>query len=143
MDDPHDLEEDKKTYDFSFPSRMGQSQSTTSSMDEENIRKEVKRFPVVIFTVPRCPYCVRAKLLLDSEGIEYKESNLNAHEHDFSTGRQSYVNALINITKQTSLPQIFICGDFIGGFSELQQLKNAGTLLDAINKCRPSVERNF
>lgn len=41
------------------------------------------------------------------------------------------------------MPQIFICGDFIGGFSELQQLKNAGMLLDAINKCRSSMERNF
>lgn len=58
---------------------MGQSQSTTSLMDEESIRKEVKRFPVVIFTLPRCPYCVKAKQLLDSERIEYKENNLNAY----------------------------------------------------------------
>lgn len=49
-------------------------------MDEESIRKEVKNFPVVIFTMPRCPYCVGAKQLLDGERIEYKENNLDVHQ---------------------------------------------------------------
>ncbi|KAL3999136.1 Glutaredoxin family protein [Acanthocheilonema viteae] len=122
---------------------MGQFLSTTSSMDEETIREEVKHFPVVIFTMPRCPYCLRAKQLLDSERIEYKENNLDVHQRRFPVNHQSYVNGLINITKQTSVPQIFICGDFIGGFSELKQLKNAGMLLNAISRCRPSTEKNF
>uniref|UniRef100_A0A1I7VGE7 Glutaredoxin domain-containing protein n=1 Tax=Loa loa TaxID=7209 RepID=A0A1I7VGE7_LOALO len=122
---------------------MGQFLSTPSPMDEESIRKEVIHFPVVIFTMPRCPYCVRAKQLLDKERIEYKENNLDIHQRRFPANHQSYVNGLINITKQTSVPQIFICGDFIGGFTELQQLKNAGMLLNAIAKCRSSPEKNF
>lgn len=48
---------------------------------------------------------------------------------------QSYVNGLIYVTKQTVVPQIFICGNFIGGFTELLQLKNAGKLLDAVAEC--------
>uniref|UniRef100_A0A8R1TPD3 Glutaredoxin domain-containing protein n=1 Tax=Onchocerca volvulus TaxID=6282 RepID=A0A8R1TPD3_ONCVO len=122
---------------------MGQFPSRTSSVDEENIRKEVKQFPVVIFTLPRCPYCVRAKQLLNNERIEYKENDLDIHQVNFTANHQSYVNGLIQITKQTSVPQIFICGDFIGGFMELQQLKNAGMLLDRIDKCRSSPEKNF
>ncbi|VDM08736.1 unnamed protein product [Wuchereria bancrofti] len=123
-------------------STMGQSLSSTASVDEESILREVKHFPVVIFTMPRCPYCVRAKQLLDAERIEYKEKNLDVHQRCFPANHQSYVNGLINITKQTSVPQIFICGDFIGGFTELQQLKNAGLLLNAITKCR-SPEKEF
>ncbi|OZC07139.1 glutaredoxin [Onchocerca flexuosa] len=122
---------------------MGQFPSRTSSVDEENIRKEVKHFPVVIFTLPRCPYCVRAKQLLNDERIEYKENDLDIHQRRFPANHQSYVNGLMQITKQTSVPQIFICGDFIGGFMELQQLKNAGMLLNRIDECRSSSEKNF
>uniref|UniRef100_A0A0R3RQG2 Glutaredoxin domain-containing protein n=1 Tax=Elaeophora elaphi TaxID=1147741 RepID=A0A0R3RQG2_9BILA len=129
--------------DFSFTSGMGQFLSTTSSMNEESIRNEVRHFPVVIFTMPRCLYCLRAKQLLDEERIEYKENNLDIHQRRFPANHQSYINGLINITKQTSVPQIFICGDFIGGFSELQQLKNAGMLLNTISKCCPSAGKNL
>uniref|UniRef100_A0A915Q2R1 Glutaredoxin domain-containing protein n=1 Tax=Setaria digitata TaxID=48799 RepID=A0A915Q2R1_9BILA len=122
---------------------MGQFLSTISPIDEGSIRKEVKHFPVVIFTLPRCPYCVQAKQLLDMEHIEYKENDLDAHQREFPTNHQSYINGLIYITKQTSVPQIFICGEFIGGFTELQKLKNAGSLLDAIAKCQSPPINNF
>lgn len=62
---------------FIFTPGMGQFLYRTSSNNEESIRKEVMNFPVVIFTMTRCPYCVRAKHLLDSERIEYKENDLD------------------------------------------------------------------
>lgn len=59
---------------------MGQFQSSIPRVDEENIKKEVKRFPVVLYTKPRCDYCTKAKQLLDDERIEYKEHDLDAHQ---------------------------------------------------------------
>ncbi|VDN22120.1 unnamed protein product [Gongylonema pulchrum] len=96
---------------------MGHWQSTIPRVDEENIRKEVKRFPVVMYTKARCPYCIKAKQLLDKENIEYKEHDLDLHERFHPNDHQSYVNGLICVTKQTLVPQIFICGNFIGLFS--------------------------
>ncbi|VDM94897.1 unnamed protein product [Thelazia callipaeda] len=121
---------------------MGQFFSKMPQTDEESIRKEVESSPVVLYTRPKCHYCAKAKLLLDSRQVKYKETDLDAHERWHPEQHQSFVNGLVHITKQTSVPQIFICGKFIGGFLELQQLNNAGKLLDAIAKCHPSSETN-
>jgi len=73
---------------------------------------------VTIFTREGCPFCVRAKGLLADAGIDYDELVLN---RDF---REVTIRA---ISGQTTVPQVFIDGERIGGSDELEQyLKNAG-----------------
>ncbi len=72
---------------------------------------------VTIFTREGCPFCVRAKGLLADAGIDYDELVLN---RDF---REVTIRA---ISGQTTVPQVFIDGERIGGSDELEQyLKNA------------------
>ncbi len=73
---------------------------------------------VTVFTREGCPFCVRAKGLLADAGIDYDELVLN---RDF---REVTIRA---ISGQTTVPQVFIDGERIGGSDELEQyLKNQG-----------------
>ncbi len=69
---------------------------------------------VEIYTWHFCPYCVRAKALLDKEGIAYTE-------HEIS-GDSSALEALKKKTGSGTVPQIFVEGEFIGGCDDLHAL---------------------
>jgi glutaredoxin 3 len=73
-----------------------------------------------IYTTRWCAYCVRAKTLLDSRGIDYEEIHLD-EDPDF---RQT----LMELTGGWTVPQIVIDGAPIGGYTELWQLAKSGEL---------------
>ena len=75
---------------------------------------------IIVYSTNYCPYCVRAKTLLDEKGLEYTEINLD--------GKADELMALKERTGQRTVPQIFIDDEFIGGFSELSQLNSEGKL---------------
>jgi glutaredoxin-like protein len=66
---------------------------------------------VTVFSREGCPYCVRAKGMLDDAGIEYEELVLN---RDFN---ESTIRA---ISGHSTVPQVFIDGERIGGSEELE-----------------------
>jgi len=75
---------------------------------------------VTIYSADWCPFCVRAKRLLDNKGVKYEEVNVDQHP-----------GAREEVTKRTghkTIPQIFIGEEFIGGFSELSALEGRGEL---------------
>uniref|UniRef100_F1LAH6 Glutaredoxin-2 n=1 Tax=Ascaris suum TaxID=6253 RepID=F1LAH6_ASCSU len=122
------------------PFSMGNFSSISTRVNDSQIRNEVKEYPVVIYTKSSCSYCTKAKALLSEEKIEYEEKDLDAFYSRFPELYQEYVNGLVYVTRQTSVPQVFICGDFIGGFTELNALRVAGRLKDAIDECRDAFE---
>jgi len=67
-----------------------------------------------------CPFCVRAKDLLNRKGIPFEEINLD--------GKDAELQALRARTGQRTVPQIFIDGKLIGGFTELAALDARGEL---------------
>jgi len=77
---------------------------------------------VEIYTTPSCPFCVRAKRLLDARGIAFAEIDL-ANDHDLRA-------EVMERTGRRTVPQIFIDGRSIGGFEELAALDAAGELKD-------------
>jgi len=68
-----------------------------------------------------CPYCARAKALLDDKGVEYETIDLM----EFPNRREEMVE---RAGGRTSVPQIFIDGEHIGGSDELHALDRAGEL---------------
>lgn len=75
---------------------------------------------VEIYTTPICPYCVRAKALLDKKGVTYKEVNVmrdpdRRKEMERRSGGHT-------------VPQIFIDGEAIGGCDDLYALEYDGEL---------------
>ena len=75
---------------------------------------------IQMYTTRWCGYCVRAKALLDSRGLEYEEISLD----DDPAFRQK----LHDLTGGWTVPQILIDGDPIGGYAELWQLERSGRL---------------
>ena len=76
---------------------------------------------VEIYTTTVCPYCVKAKRLLDAKDVDYVEHNL--------TGKDAEREALVKKTNgMRTVPQIFINGQHIGGCDNLYELEEKGEL---------------
>jgi glutaredoxin 3 len=73
-----------------------------------------------IYTTRWCGYCVRAKALLDSRGLEYEEVSLD----DDPAFRQH----LFDLTGGWTVPQILVGEKPIGGYTELWRLDRSGRL---------------
>ena len=76
---------------------------------------------VEIYTSMFCGYCVKAKRLLSAKGIDFSEQDVTADKD----GRQLMTKLAGG---RTSVPQIFINGNHIGGCDELLKLEATGTL---------------
>ncbi len=75
---------------------------------------------IEIYTWGWCPYCKAAKSLLEKKGQSYTE--YDATEHD----------TMVEMRKRadggTSVPQIFIDDQHIGGFDDMAALNDSGEL---------------
>lgn len=76
---------------------------------------------VEIYTKMLCPYCSRAKALLSSKGAEYEEI-------DISMGGPKRAEMLERAPGRSTVPQIFINGQHVGGSDDLAALDRAGKL---------------
>ena len=72
----------------------------------------VKPLDVAVMTRPGCSYCVRAKALLNDAGIAFEELELNAAYTD---------QGLRAISGATTVPQVFVNGEVIGGSEALER----------------------
>ena len=79
------------------------------------------RAKVEIYTKFACPYCVRAKYLLDEKGITYDE-------YDVTIGGSRRDEMVERAPGARTVPQIFINGQAIGGSDDLAALERQGRL---------------
>lgn len=77
---------------------------------------------VKVYSTSWCPYCDRAKALLESKGVEYENVNI---EEVFPADPWG---ELERVTTGKSVPQIFIGERHVGGFHDLVALQRAGEL---------------
>jgi glutaredoxin 3 len=76
---------------------------------------------VEIYTKAFCPYCWRAKALLEAKGVAFKEISVDwaGPEKETMVSRAS---------GRTTVPQIFIGERHVGGCDDLMALERAGKL---------------
>ena len=75
---------------------------------------------IEIYTTPFCGYCARAKSLLDRKGAAYQEMDVMMDDKKRAEMRER--------ARRSTVPQIFINGQHIGGSDELADLEQAGKL---------------
>jgi len=80
---------------------------------------------VEIYTKAFCPYCWRAKMLLESKGVAF-------HEISVDFGGESKMRMIERAGGRTTVPQIFIGDLHVGGCDELVALERAGKLDELI-----------
>lgn len=71
-----------------------------------------------VYSTPNCPYCVRAKALLQSKILTFKEIDVG---DDVESLRK-----MVQLSGLRSVPQIFINDRSIGGYDELAKLNADG-----------------
>lgn len=76
---------------------------------------------VEIYVTNYCPYCVKAKRLLDAKDVDY--TVIDVTEDD--AAREALV---IKSGGRRTVPQIFINGQAIGGSDDLHALEDKGEL---------------
>ncbi|MGN6671181.1 MAG: glutaredoxin 3 [Candidatus Nucleicultricaceae bacterium] len=81
--------------------------------------------PVQVYTTNYCPYCVRAKALLEKKGVAFEEIDLT---HD-DAGRIALVE---KSGGRKTVPQIFIGDYHVGGCDDLYALDLDGKLDDLL-----------
>lgn len=76
---------------------------------------------VVIYTTASCPYCSAAKALLTRKGVPFTEIDV--------TGRPGARAEMVKRAGgSTTVPQVFIGADHVGGCDDLYALDDAGGL---------------
>lgn len=91
------------------------------------LSKTILENKVVVFSKSFCPYSRGAKQLLDGMHVKHKDIEL-----DTRSDTDEYIDALSSITGHTSVPQVFLDGQFIGGGDELDSKKQSGELQDML-----------
>lgn len=75
---------------------------------------------VIIYSSDWCPYCTRAKQLLNSKGVQFEEIKVD--------GKPDVRAAMAVKAQRTSVPQIWIDQLHVGGCDDLFALERAGKL---------------
>jgi glutaredoxin 3 len=77
---------------------------------------------IQMYTTAWCCYCTRAKTVLENRGLDYEEVRVD--------GDSDFRDKLVALTGRWTVPQIFIDGRHVGGYSELSELDRSGRLDD-------------
>lgn len=81
---------------------------------------------VKMYTTAVCPYCVQAKRVLLSKGVEsIDEIRVDSHPEERVR--------MMEITGRRTVPQIFIGNTHVGGCDDLMALDSEGGLLPLLN----------
>ena len=83
---------------------------------------------IKMYKTPVCPYCVRAKALLDQKGVSE-----NIEEIDITTDPNLLSEMLEKTGGKRTVPQIFIGDKYIGGCDDLYKLNDDGGLDPLLN----------
>jgi len=76
---------------------------------------------VVMYSTRFCPYCVRARMLLEKKGIDFTDIRVD-HEP------QRRDEMVARAGGRSSVPQIFIDEEHVGGCDDLYELEFEGQL---------------
>jgi glutaredoxin 3 len=76
---------------------------------------------VEIYTTMFCPYCTRARALLRNKGVAFAEIDIGEEP-------ERRAEMIRRAGGRTTVPQIFINGDHVGGCDDLIALDRAGEL---------------
>ncbi|MBC7681472.1 MAG: glutaredoxin 3 [Ferruginibacter sp.] len=81
---------------------------------------------VKMYTTAVCPYCIRAKQILKSKGVE--------HINEIRVDQLPEARAtMMETTGRRTVPQIFIGDTYVGGCDDLVALDARGGLISLLN----------
>lgn len=86
-----------------------------------SLPKNSKQAPIEVYTKDYCPYCTAATNLLTQRGMAFEKT-------DISGNQELTAQMLKRAAPRVTVPQIFIAGQAIGGFTDLKKLDDDAQL---------------
>ena len=83
---------------------------------------------IEIYTSTSCPFCIKAKKLLQTLKLEYLEHNVDKKKKKMCEELSSKYNKTVQ-----TVPQIIINGNYVGGYTDLEALYKSGKLKEILN----------
>jgi len=83
---------------------------------------------VKMYSTRFCPYCIRARMVLESKGIEYEDIGVD--------GDPERRREMMELSGRRTVPQIWVGDTHVGGYDDLAALEYQGTL-DELLKMAP------
>ena len=81
---------------------------------------------ITMYSTRFCPYCVRARMLLESKGVEFTDIGVDA--------RPELRREMMDKSGRRTVPQIWIGERHVGGYDELARLEQMGKLDDLLKQ---------
>jgi len=81
---------------------------------------------VTLYTTRFCPYCIRARSLLDEKRVTYEDIAVD--------GQPQLRQEMMARSGRRTVPQIWIGEQHVGGFDDLWQLERQGRLDDLLER---------
>ncbi|GAA5827645.1 hypothetical protein JCM5353_008757 [Sporobolomyces roseus] len=104
------------------PTQLTPAQIKMSKV-KSTVQEKIDAGKVVVFSKSYCPYCRNAKQLLKSLDVEF-----DLYELDQMEEGADWQNALAEMSGQRTVPNLFIGGNHVGGFSDLEAKHRSGEL---------------
>eukprot|EP00899_Mesostigma_viride_P008561 jgi/Mesvir1/17706/Mv18988-RA.1 len=118
--------------------KMAIAGAQAGGYDKQNVQtlidKHIQGSPVMVFSWSRCPFCIKAKNILNELGAKYTALELDEMGEEGKAIRAQ----LAVMTGRTSVPNIFINGKGIGGCNDgpgITTLLNQGKLVPMLKEC--------
>ncbi len=86
---------------------------------------------ITLYTTAMCPYCVRAKMLLQRKGMSWEEKRID-RDHEL-------VNEMLQRSNRRTVPQIFIDEHHVGGYDDMAELDAMGQLDPLLELVPPTI----
>eukprot|EP01108_Squamamoeba_japonica_P008474 TRINITY_DN7549_c0_g1_i2.p1 TRINITY_DN7549_c0_g1~~TRINITY_DN7549_c0_g1_i2.p1 ORF type:complete len:141 (+),score=38.16 TRINITY_DN7549_c0_g1_i2:44-424(+) len=93
------------------------------------VRRVIAEHKVVLFSKSYCPYCVNLKSLLKKNYASLAVHLVELDQNEIGSDLQAAVS---QESGSRTVPQLFVGGKFIGGFSESSAAQKAGQLAKVI-----------
>lgn len=82
-----------------------------------------------VYTSSSCPYCTKAKKLLQMLDLEYSEHNVDEDFEDMCEDLALQFGKPIQ-----TVPQIIVNGRYVGGYTDLEAKHKSGKLKELLNR---------
>jgi glutaredoxin 3 len=99
------------------------SVATNMSSAADFVNSEIAAHDVVVFSKSSCPFCKKTKALMEDLKVEATVYELNQMDNG-----ADIQDALLALSGQRTVPNVFVKGEHIGGNQECQDAAKAGTL---------------
>ena len=99
------------------------SVATNMSSAADFVNSEIAAHDVVVFSKSSCPFCKKTKALMEDLKVEATVYELNQMDNG-----ADIQDALLDLSGQGTVPNVFVKGEHIGGNEACQDAAKEGTL---------------